>query len=250
MARATRFVWVDSVGCRRDEVVAASRFFCAPRAHDSGCLCRIELACINQVNAYRLTTAASGPRRFAPFAAYASGAGPLLRSVKRQDAPPMELEEFRRRYFEAKRQCVELTVPLILEALPKIHVCFITLAPEDRVADFNGDERFREWNELFRKIGQTSAHEEDSMVNWLARDDFAPRSVELSIYGTTAVHTTFEFFVAGVFSKPPAGNSHLQEQPLAPWVPKEPRVPPGWRSVAESGRFSVNWHKKDAAHAA
>ena len=162
----------------------------------------------------------------------------------------MELQEFRRRYFEAKRQCVELTAPLILEPLPRIHMCFITLAPEDRVADFTGDERLREWHELFRKVGQTSAHEEDGMVNWLARDDFAPRSVELSIYGTTAIHTTFEFFVTGVFSQPPVGNSHLQEQPLAPWVPKGPRIPPGWRSVAESGRFSVNWHKRDAAHAA
>jgi hypothetical protein len=163
----------------------------------------------------------------------------------------MELQEFRNRYFEAKRQCVELTAPLILESLPAIHMCFITLAPEDRVGDFTGDERFREWRELFSKVGHTSAHEEDLMVNWLWRDDFAPHSVDISIYGTTAIHTTFEFLAAGVFSRPPAGDTpNLEERSLAPWAGKPPRIPPGWRSVAESGRFSINWHKKNAAHAA
>jgi hypothetical protein len=163
----------------------------------------------------------------------------------------MEPQEFRRRYFEAKRQCVELTAPLILESLPKIHMCFITLAPEDRVADFKGEERLREWNELFRKVGQTSAHEEDRIVNWLSRDDFAPRSVDISIYGTTSILTTFEFLVAGVFSRPTAGDTlNVQQHPLAPWVPKPPCIPPGWLSVAESGRFSINWHKKNATHTA
>ena len=163
----------------------------------------------------------------------------------------MELQEFRCRYFEAKRQCVDLTRPLILESLPAIHVCFITLAAEDRVADFKGNERLREWHEVFRRVGHTSAHDEDRMVNWLGREDFGPRSVEISIYGTTAIHTTFEFLVTGVFSGHTAGDTpRLEEQPLAPWSAKPPRVPPGWRSVAESGRFSVNWHKKVAANAA
>jgi hypothetical protein len=163
----------------------------------------------------------------------------------------MELQEFRRRYFEAKRQCMELTAPLILESLPAIHMCFITLAPEDRDGDFTGDERLREWHELFRKVGHTCAHEEDRMVDWLWRDDFAPRFIDISIYGTTAIHTTFEYFIAGVFSMPEASDTaHLPDRPFAPWAAKPPRVPHGWNSVTESGRFSINWHKKNAADAA
>lgn len=164
----------------------------------------------------------------------------------------MDNQEFRRRYFEAKRQCVELTVPLIIESLPAIHMCFITLAAEDRVGDFTGDARLREWHELFRRAGCTSAHEEDRMVNWLWREDFpSPRSIDISIYGTTGMHTTFEFLVAGVFSRPTVRDSaHLPDHPLAPWAAKPPPVPPGWSSIRESGRFSINWHKKAATHAA
>ena len=141
---------------------------------------------------------------------------------------------------------------MILESLPAIHMCFITLAPEDRVGDFTGDERLREWHESFRKVGGTCAHEEARMVDWLWREDFpSPRSIDISIYGTTGMHTTFEFLVAGVFSRPAVGDAaYLPDRPLAPWAGRPPRVPPGWTSVRESGRFSINWHKKDATHAA
>src|SRR4051812_12939404 len=111
----------------------------------------------------------------------------------------MDQKEFRRRYREAKRQCIQMTTPLILETLPTIHMCFISLAPEERTRDLTKQQEYHPFWKSFQKVGHTCAHEEASMVDWLSRDDFAPTSIVISIYGTTAIHTTFEFVVSGLF---------------------------------------------------
>ncbi len=152
-----------------------------------------------------------------------------------------QLGEFRRRYFEAKRQCMAMATPLIIETLPKMHMCFIELASDEHIPGFGLSESECNTQDFFRQYKSSGVHPEDRMVNWIGRD-FSPQAIEISVYSANAITTTFELHVVGAFTGSKVHFLPRNDQTVEPWIPKPPRNPAEWQSVAESGRFSINWH--------
>ena len=157
-----------------------------------------------------------------------------------------QIGEFRRRYFEAKRRCIGMTAPMIIETLPEIHMCSIML--DETITELCGDELQQRTQQFFQQYKGTCVHPEDRMVNWIGRD-FSPLSIEISVIGVTPLITTFKLLIVGPFRGSRLHFLSRNDQICSPWVPKPPITPPGWRNVLESGRFSIKWRRNNGPDA-
>jgi hypothetical protein len=155
----------------------------------------------------------------------------------------MEHKEFWRRYRAAKQQAVELAKAIIVESLPGIYMPFISFPMRQPSTDLALGERVFDRDDLFRKFGHTHPHPEREMVQYFWRNGFVPRWIEVNVFSTNGTITVLELHASDVFTRDEGdGGSCDVERPLKPWRAKGPPSPPNWRSVAESGRFSLNWH--------
>jgi hypothetical protein len=155
----------------------------------------------------------------------------------------MEHAEFRRRYREAKRQAIEIASTMIVESLPHLHMPFISFPMRQPSTDLAYDERVFDRDDTYRRSGHTHPHEERRMIDYFWRDGFVPRWIDISVYCVNATATVFELLTSDVFTRYEAdGCPFYTERPLKPWAAKTPPLPPGWRDVETSGRFSLNWH--------
>jgi len=154
----------------------------------------------------------------------------------------MDRNEFWHRYRQAKEQALSTASEMILEDLPTVHMPFISLPMRQPSTDLAGDERVFDRDDHHRKYGQGHPHEEQEMVDYFWRDGFVPRWIDLSVFSTNGTITVFEFRASDVFTRYSGDAGGSDTDRLKPWAPKAPRAPSGWRSVKESGRFSLNWH--------
>ena len=157
----------------------------------------------------------------------------------------MEHKEYWRRYREAKAQALHIAASMIRESLPDIHMPAISFPMRERSTDLAYDERVFDRDDTYRQSGHTHPHEEQGMVDYFWREGFVPRWIDISVYSTNGTITVFELHASDVFTRYEAGGCPFYtERRLKPWASKSPLLPPGWRSVEESGRFSLNWHLK------
>jgi hypothetical protein len=155
----------------------------------------------------------------------------------------MEHKEFWRRYREAKQQAIQIASSMIVETLPDIHMPFISFPMREPSTDLAYDERVFDRDDIHRQFGHGHPHEEQQMVEYFWRDGFVPRWIDVSVFSTNGTITVFEFHASDVFTRYEAdGCPFYTERRLKPWASKSPRLPPGWESVEQSGRFSLNWH--------
>ena len=155
----------------------------------------------------------------------------------------MEHTEFWCRYRAAKQQALQVASSMIVDLLPEIHMPFISFPMQQPSTDLAYDERVFDRDNTFRQSGHTHPHEERGMVEYFWRDGFVPRWVDINVFSTNGTITVFELNASDVFTRYEAdGCPFYTERPLKPWACKSPRLPPGWKGVEESGRFSLNWH--------
>jgi hypothetical protein len=151
----------------------------------------------------------------------------------------MKFPEFKTQFEEARRQCVMLTESLAIEALPSIWMYSISLPASVRSVDLGWDERHFHAFDHFAGI-TSHPHEESWMLGVLCQDGYVPRWIDLSILTITEIHTLFCATISDVVTRyEEDGNPHYTERALMPWGVKSPPLPAGWKSIEESGRFSI-----------
>ena len=168
-------------------------------------------------------------------------------SVTMDVGQDMDYPEFKRRFEEARRVCVEATERMVIESLPPIWMYSVSVPDLVVPSDLKWDERpFHAFHLL---AGITShPHDEDWMLRILFRDGFVPRWIDLSILTVTEIHTIFCATISSVVTRFDIdGNPHYTERVLKPWAIKSPRLPVGWKSVEQSGRFSILRTQQKAA---
>ena len=151
----------------------------------------------------------------------------------------MNVAEFKRRFEDARHQCVAATEALAIEALPTVWMYSISLPARARSTDLGWDEQHFHAFDHFSGI-TSHPHEESWMLGVLCQDGYVPRWIDLSILTITEIHTVFCATIADVVTRYEAGgNPHYTERALKPWGVKSPPLPPHWKNVEESGRFSI-----------
>jgi hypothetical protein len=75
-------------------------------------------------------------------------------------------------------------------------------------------------------------------------DGKVPQWINLSVHGMDAEHTYIEVAVCGRLTDDPAALYH-QREGNPPFHVLGPALPPGWMSLAESGKFSLGWRSAE-----
>jgi hypothetical protein len=151
----------------------------------------------------------------------------------------MKSFESKKRFEDARRQCVALTTTLAIEELPSIWMYSISLPARAKSIDLDWDEKHFHAFDHFAGI-TTHPHEESWMLGVLCQDGYVPRWIDLSILTITEDHTIFCATISDVVTRyEDGGNPHYTERALKPWGVKSPPLPPDWKSPEESGRFSI-----------
>ena len=144
------------------------------------------------------------------------------------------LSEFADRLGRAAQAAIDFARGMVVQQLPS--TASVLVAPNQ-----SNDWQLLDDEEIFRDdvtVGSLGPLTYDDAARWLWRDGKIPAWINVRVYDVRADCTTVLLECCGRFTAMIERLYH-RERGIPPFHIMSPVLPPGWRSVAQDGRFML-----------
>ena len=150
--------------------------------------------------------------------------------------PAIDREAFGRQFLAAVEISVSFAATMVRPVLPDARLFLIEPNASCDGHPLVDDQRLYPEDSLpeGERLGPLTF---EQALDWLWRHGEVPEWVDVAVCSVDAQHTYVSLICCGRFTG--IQQRLYYQRGLAPFGTKSPNLPPGWKSVAESGRFEL-----------